>query len=190
MYLSQNTKCICLKILNVFVSNYKMHLSQNLKCICLQILNVLVSKYKIYFLKIQHDILYLSQIWKCVPKLTIYHCPSHKAGKGFDATLAHISWYRCTWPCDTSRIELEWLAWSFEGKGGREVTSSCYTKTSNCLFEPWDQVGCNTRAAVDNWGLFHEAAPFVGLLPSDVNISGLPRCCHPCDTNTRVGGPF
>ena len=36
LYLSQIAKCICLKFLNVFVSNHEMYLSQIMKCICLK----------------------------------------------------------------------------------------------------------------------------------------------------------
>ena len=66
MYLSQILKYICLKFLNVFVSNWKIYLSQianpshshNLqvfsigKCICLKCLNIFVSNFWIYLSQI------------------------------------------------------------------------------------------------------------------------------------------
>ena len=44
MYLS-----ICLKLQNVFVSNYKMHLSQISKCVCLKLDDYSVWLFGIYF---------------------------------------------------------------------------------------------------------------------------------------------
>ena len=42
MYLSEITKCICLKLQSVFVSNYKIYSSQITKYICLKLQNVFV----------------------------------------------------------------------------------------------------------------------------------------------------
>ena len=76
MYLSQILKYICLKFLNVFVSNWKiylsqianpshshnlqvffnwkMHLSQMFKYICLKLLNIFVSNWKMYLSQISN----------------------------------------------------------------------------------------------------------------------------------------
>ena len=52
MYFSQIAKCICLKLQNVFVSNYKIYLYQIAKFTCLKLQNVFVSNCKMYLSQI------------------------------------------------------------------------------------------------------------------------------------------
>ena len=48
-----SAKCICLKLQNIFVSNYKIYLSQITKCISLKLQCVFVSNYKTYLSQIE-----------------------------------------------------------------------------------------------------------------------------------------
>ena len=101
------------------------------------------------------------------------HCFDIKAWHILKVILHWLEWFNQAY----YSLEL----WREERKGGH---GACYSKTSNC-FEPWDQLGCNTGAPVDNW------------VSSTVrHLFGLPlsifQDCHdgwhPCDTDTGVGG--
>ena len=81
-YLSQIDKCICPKLVNVFVSNWEMYLYQIGKCICikmwkcfcLKLGNVFVSNWEMYlsqidkfiYVFVQNGHMYLFQIAKNV----------------------------------------------------------------------------------------------------------------------------